>query len=125
MLPYKINPCRLTLSASFSYFVAVTGANAHKLALAAGVTVSGCTVHFVEAEVDAGGIVLQQAVPVLRDDTEATLSERVKVRYPFLSWLTITHIPHFAISLVSLSSSLSSLTHSHFHSLSLLLSLSL
>lgn len=55
------------------------GAHAHKLVLAAGVTVTGCTVHFVEAEVDAGAIVLQKAVPVLHGDDEDTLSERVKV----------------------------------------------
>ncbi|KAF6118748.1 phosphoribosylglycinamide formyltransferase, phosphoribosylglycinamide synthetase, phosphoribosylaminoimidazole synthetase [Phyllostomus discolor] len=55
------------------------GSNAHEQALAAGVTVTGCTVHFVAEEVDAGQIVLQEAVPVERGDTVATLSERVKL----------------------------------------------
>lgn len=40
---------------------------------------SGCTVHFVEVEVDAGAIVLQRAVNVELNDTEDTLSERIKV----------------------------------------------
>lgn len=54
------------------------GPNAHEQALAAGVKVTGCTVHFVAEEVDAGQIILQEAVPVKRGDTVATLSERVK-----------------------------------------------
>ncbi|NP_001164891.1 trifunctional purine biosynthetic protein adenosine-3 [Oryctolagus cuniculus] len=55
------------------------GANAHEQALEAGVTVTGCTVHFVSEDVDAGQIILQEAVPVKRGDTVATLSERVKL----------------------------------------------
>ncbi|KAM9201367.1 trifunctional purine biosynthetic protein adenosine-3 [Dugong dugon] len=54
------------------------GANAHEQALEAGVTVTGCTVHFVAEDVDAGQIILQEAVPVKRGDSVATLSERVK-----------------------------------------------
>jgi phosphoribosylglycinamide formyltransferase 1 len=46
-------------------------------ALAAGVKVSGCTVHIVTADVDAGPIVAQAAVPVLDDDTVETLSARI------------------------------------------------
>lgn len=46
-------------------------------ALAYGVKVSGCTVHFVTDEVDGGPIVLQRAVPVLDDDTVETLSARI------------------------------------------------
>ncbi|XP_036896471.1 trifunctional purine biosynthetic protein adenosine-3 [Sturnira hondurensis] len=55
------------------------GSNAHEQALGAGVTVTGCTVHFVAEEVDAGQIILQEAVPVKRGDTVASLSERVKL----------------------------------------------
>ncbi|KAM7322302.1 hypothetical protein ACRRTK_019143 [Alexandromys fortis] len=55
------------------------GSNAHEQVLEAGVTVTGCTVHFVAEDVDAGQIILQEAVPVKRGDTVATLSERVKV----------------------------------------------
>ncbi|XP_065492490.1 trifunctional purine biosynthetic protein adenosine-3 isoform X2 [Caloenas nicobarica] len=54
------------------------GANAHKLVLQAGVRVTGCTVHFVAEEVDAGAIIFQEAVPVKIGDTVETLSERVK-----------------------------------------------
>lgn len=46
-------------------------------ALAAGVKLSGCTVHFVTEEVDAGPIIAQAAVPVLDDDTVERLSARI------------------------------------------------
>ncbi|XP_021040510.1 trifunctional purine biosynthetic protein adenosine-3 [Mus caroli] len=55
------------------------GSNAHEQVLEAGVTITGCTVHFVAEDVDAGQIILQEAVPVRRGDTVATLSERVRV----------------------------------------------
>ncbi|KAM6224032.1 trifunctional purine biosynthetic protein adenosine-3-like [Rhynchocyon petersi] len=55
------------------------GSNAHEQALESGVTITGCTVHFVAEDVDAGQIILQEAVPVKRGDTVATLSERVKL----------------------------------------------
>ncbi|KAK2089569.1 hypothetical protein P7K49_032235 [Saguinus oedipus] len=55
------------------------GSNAHEQALETGVTVTGCTVHFVAEDVDAGQIILQEAVPVKRGDTVTTLSERVKL----------------------------------------------
>ncbi|MBW03754.1 Trifunctional purine biosynthetic protein adenosine-3, partial [Eschrichtius robustus] len=55
------------------------GSNAHEQVLDAGVTVTGCTVHFVAEDVDAGQIILQEAVPVKRGDTVETLSERVKL----------------------------------------------
>ncbi|HEU5348825.1 MAG TPA: phosphoribosylglycinamide formyltransferase [Ktedonobacterales bacterium] len=48
-------------------------------ALAAGVKVSGCTVHIVTTDVDAGPIVAQAAVPVLDDDTVESLSARILV----------------------------------------------
>jgi len=54
------------------------GAHAVRDALAAGVKVTGCTVHVATAEVDAGPILAQEAVPVLPDDDEATLHERIK-----------------------------------------------
>lgn len=48
-------------------------------ALAHGVKVTGCTVHLVDAGTDTGPILAQQAVPVLDDDDEETLHERIKV----------------------------------------------
>lgn len=53
------------------------GLDAQAQALAHGVRVSGCTVHLVEAAVDAGPILAQAAVPVLDDDTVESLSERI------------------------------------------------
>ena len=58
---------------------AFPGAHAVRDALAYGVAVSGCTVHLVDAGVDSGPIIAQEAVPVLADDDEATLHERIKV----------------------------------------------
>jgi phosphoribosylglycinamide formyltransferase-1 len=57
---------------------AFRGAHAVEEALAAGVKVTGCTVHLTTLEVDAGPILAQEAVPVLPDDTVATLHERIK-----------------------------------------------
>ncbi|XP_072304881.1 trifunctional purine biosynthetic protein adenosine-3 [Eucyclogobius newberryi] len=54
------------------------GVNAQKQALQAGVRVSGCTVHFVAEEVDAGAIIVQETVPVLSHDTEETLCHRIR-----------------------------------------------
>ena len=53
------------------------GAHAHRDALAYGVKVSGCTVHFVDEGTDSGPIILQAAVEVRDDDTEETLSARI------------------------------------------------
>jgi len=55
------------------------GLEAWKQALAHGVKVTGCTVHFVDAGVDAGPIIGQQTVPVLDDDTPETLHQRIQV----------------------------------------------
>lgn len=56
---------------------AFPGLDTHARALAAGVKIHGCTVHFVTPEVDAGPIVAQAAVPVLEDDTPERLAARV------------------------------------------------
>jgi phosphoribosylglycinamide formyltransferase 1 len=60
-----------------SLLPAFPGLHAQRQALAHGVRVSGVTVHLVTAELDAGPIVVQRAVPVLEDDTEDTLAARI------------------------------------------------
>ena len=55
------------------------GLHVQQKAIDWGVRFSGCTVHFVAAEVDMGPIILQAAVPVLQDDTEDTLAARILV----------------------------------------------
>jgi len=54
------------------------GRRVHEAVLAAGVKLSGATVHFADEEYDHGPIVLQRAVPVLDDDTPDTLAARVQ-----------------------------------------------
>lgn len=53
------------------------GVNAQQQALEHGVKISGCTVHFVDENLDAGPIIVQRAVPVLPTDTVETLSARI------------------------------------------------
>jgi phosphoribosylglycinamide formyltransferase 1 len=53
------------------------GLESQRQALEYGVKLAGCTVHFVDENLDAGPIVLQAVVPVKDDDTEAALSERI------------------------------------------------
>jgi phosphoribosylglycinamide formyltransferase-1 len=62
-----------------SLLPAFPGLGAQRQALEYGVKLAGCTVHFVDEELDHGPIVLQRAVPVLADDTEETLSARILV----------------------------------------------
>jgi phosphoribosylglycinamide formyltransferase-1 len=71
---------------------AFAGLDTHARALAAGVKLHGCSVHFVTPEVDAGPIIAQAAVPVLADDTPDSLAARVLRQehhlYPMvLRWL--------------------------------------
>jgi len=54
------------------------GQRVHEAVIAAGVKLSGATVHFVDEEYDHGPIVLQRTVPVLDDDTPVTLAARVQ-----------------------------------------------
>jgi phosphoribosylglycinamide formyltransferase 1 len=58
---------------------AFPGTHAVQEALTYGVKVTGCSVHLVDAGTDTGPILAQQPVPVLDDDDEATLHERIKV----------------------------------------------
>ena len=60
-----------------SLLPAFKGIRVHQQALDAGVKITGCTVHFVVAELDSGPIIAQAAVPVLAGDTAESLAERV------------------------------------------------
>jgi phosphoribosylglycinamide formyltransferase-1 len=60
-----------------SLLPAFPGLHAHRQVLDHGVRVSGCTVHFVNADVDGGPIIIQAVVPVLPGDDEETLAARV------------------------------------------------
>jgi len=60
-----------------SLLPAFKGLHAQRQALSHGVKVSGCTIHFVDEEMDHGPIIAQAAVPVLENDTEDSLSERI------------------------------------------------
>jgi phosphoribosylglycinamide formyltransferase-1 len=55
------------------------GLHVQQKAIDWGVRFSGCTVHFVAVEVDMGPIILQAVVPLLQDDTEETLADRILV----------------------------------------------
>lgn len=61
-----------------SLLPAFPGLEAWRQALEYGVKITGCTVHFVDQGVDSGPIIVQEAVPVLDDDTPATLHERIQ-----------------------------------------------
>jgi len=69
--PYRI------LNIHPSLLPAFPGLDAQRQALEHGVKISGCSVHFVDEELDAGPIVIQAAVPVLDHDTVETLSARI------------------------------------------------
>jgi len=60
-----------------SLLPAFPGLEAQEQAFAYGVKVSGCTVHFVDEELDHGAIIVQKAVPVLDTDDEKTLAAKI------------------------------------------------
>ncbi|MEO1066455.1 MAG: phosphoribosylglycinamide formyltransferase [Pseudomonadota bacterium] len=75
-----------------SLLPAFPGLDVHQRAIDAGARFSGCTVHLVNAELDAGPIILQAAVPIAQDDTAETLAARIltseHVIYPqALAWI--------------------------------------
>jgi phosphoribosylglycinamide formyltransferase 1 len=76
--PYFVSqfPSRV-LNIHPSLLPAFPGLEAQRQALEHGVKFSGCTVHFVDENLDAGPILLQAVVPILDQDTDATLSERI------------------------------------------------
>ncbi len=60
-----------------SLLPAFSGLEAQEQAFAYGVKIAGCTVHFVDEELDHGAIIMQKAVPVLDSDNEHTLAEKI------------------------------------------------
>jgi phosphoribosylglycinamide formyltransferase-1 len=76
--PYFVNqfPNRI-LNIHPSLLPAFPGMEAQRQALEFGVTVTGCTVHFMDESLDAGLIIVQAPVPVLDDDTVESLSARI------------------------------------------------
>jgi phosphoribosylglycinamide formyltransferase-1 len=63
-----------------SLLPAFPGLHTHRRALAEGVRIHGCTVHFVTPDLDHGPVIVQAAVPVLDQDDEASLAARVLVQ---------------------------------------------
>ena len=76
--PYAVHafPSRI-LNIHPSLLPAFPGLEAQRQALEHGVKISGCTVHYVDEQLDHGGIILQAAVPVLEGDTVESLSSRI------------------------------------------------
>jgi phosphoribosylglycinamide formyltransferase-1 len=76
--PYFVSafPSRI-LNIHPSLLPAFPGLDAQRQALEYGVKITGCTVHFVDENLDAGPVVIQSAIPVLDEDTPDTLSARI------------------------------------------------
>ncbi len=75
-VPIKAFPNRI-MNIHPSLLPAFPGLHVQKKAINYGVKFSGCTVHFVDEGVDTGPIIIQAVVPVLDDDTEDSLAERI------------------------------------------------
>ena len=69
----NIHPSLIPSFCGMGYY----GLKVHTAVIEYGAKVSGATVHFVEADVDGGAIIMQRAVPVLDDDTPESLQQRV------------------------------------------------
>ena len=69
----NIHPSLIPSFCGMGYY----GLRVHKAALDCGVKLSGATVHFVEADVDGGAIIMQRSVPVEPDDTPESLQARI------------------------------------------------
>lgn len=69
----NVHPSLLPLFGGRGYY----GRRVHEAALASGMKVTGCTIHLVNGEYDAGPILLQRCLPILDDDTPESLGARV------------------------------------------------
>ncbi len=83
-----------------SLLPAFPGLEAQEQAFAYGVKVSGCTVHFVDEELDHGAIIVQKTVPVLEGDDEHSLAERIleQEHFAYTEAIRIVLARNFAIS---------------------------
>ena len=75
-----------------SLLPAYPGLMAWKQAVQDGATESGCTVHYVDAGMDSGSVILQAKVPVYADDTAETLHQRIQVQEHQLYPAAINHV---------------------------------
>lgn len=78
--PVLLNAFPKVLNIHPSLLPSFRGIRAVEQAIAAGVKITGCTVHWVVPEVDSGEILIQAAVPVLPDDTPTSLHARIQVQ---------------------------------------------
>ena len=67
------------------------GSNAINEALSNGALITGCSVHFVETEVDSGSLIMQAALPVLKNDNLESLSKRIQILEHKILPLSISH----------------------------------
>jgi phosphoribosylglycinamide formyltransferase-1 len=83
-----------------SLLPAFPGLEAQEQAFAYGVKVTGCTVHFVDEELDHGAIIVQKTVPVLDDDDEHTLAARIleQEHIAYTEAINIVQGGHFEIA---------------------------
>ncbi|MDD3725626.1 MAG: phosphoribosylglycinamide formyltransferase [Candidatus Ratteibacteria bacterium] len=88
-----------TINIHPSLLPAFPGLEAWKQALNYGVKFTGCTTHFVEADIDSGPIILQAVVPVLKDDTPETLHKRIQEKEHIIYPLTIKLIAEGKLSI--------------------------
>ena len=82
-----------------SLLPAFPGLDAQAQALEHGVKIAGCTVHFVDESLDSGPIILQASVPVLDDDTVASLSARILAEEHRTYWQAIAIVLSGAYSI--------------------------
>ena len=84
----NIHPSLIPSFCGMGYY----GLKVHKAAIDYGVKLSGATVHFVEADVDGGAIIMQRSVPVEPDDTPESLQARIlKVEHVMLPECNMKH----------------------------------
>ena len=67
------------------------GSNAIKEALSNQALITGCSVHFVETEVDSGSLIMQAALPVLKNDNVESLSKKIQILEHKILPLSISH----------------------------------